>query len=249
MEFRSDIEAFLASDIAIVFAAGNDGPNTNTSRSSGNNSGAVSVGALDQNHTVGSFSSRGPSACDGSIFPAIAASGVNIKAADLTYGGVFPNNYAVITGTTPATAHVTGGYALLLGAFPTAEVSDIARAIAATALPLGTVGPNNDSGAGQLDLLAAYNRLLTTFPSSPPAAQSSTTLVSVAYVARTKKMTVTATNALNANAAMQLVGFGAMTYKAKTKQWSITVQTSPEPATITITTADGTRLFSVSPST
>lgn len=246
-EFEPDIQAFLASDIAVVFAAGNDGPNAGTSDSPGNNVGAMAAGAVDQAKTVGSFSSRGPSACGGGIFPAVVAPGVNVKAADLTYGGVFANNYATITGTTPAAAHLAGAIAVLGGAFPTATVADIQGAITASALPLGSVGANNDTGAGQLDVLAAYNLLLKTFPPSPPAHLSSTVLVNVAYVATTHLMTVTATSALGAKAAMRLGGYGAMTFSTRTNQWSITVKASPEPAVITISAADGARAFSTSP--
>ncbi len=246
-EFEPDIQAFLASDIAMVFAAGNDGPSANTSDSPGNNTGAMAVGAVDQAKTVGSFSSRGPSACDGSIFPAIVAPGVNVKAADLTYGGVFANNYATVTGTTPATAHLAGAIAVLDGAFPTATVADLEAAITASALPLGTVGSNNNTGAGQLDLLAAYNLLLKTFPPSPPAHLASTVLVNVAYVAKTQLMTVTATSKLGAKAAMTLTGYGAMKFNTTTSQWTITVKASPEPAVITIAAADGTRAFSTAP--
>ena len=246
-EFAPDIQAFQASDIAILFAAGNDGPSGSSSDSPGNNAGATAVGAVDSNKTVASFSSRGPSACDGSIFPAIAAPGVNIKAADLTFGGVFPNNYANISGTTPATAHVTGAMAVLLGAFPGAKASDVKAAILASALPLGTVGPNNNTGAGQLDMLAAFNLLAKTFTPSTPNRLSSTTLVSVGYVVKTSVMTVTATNALGAKAAMQLAGFGPMVFSSKTNQWTINVKASPQPAIITINAADGSRAFNTAP--
>lgn len=246
-EFEPDIQAFLASDIAVVFAAGNDGPNAGTSDSPGNNAGAMPVGAVDQSKAVASFSSRGPSTCGVGLFPAVAAPGVSIKVADLTYHGVFANNYATITGTTPATAHVTGAIAVLSGAFPDAHAKDVEGAISASALPLGSVGPNGDTGAGQLDILAAYNLLLQSFRPSPPAHLSSTLLVSVGYAATTHAMTVTTTNALGAKAVMQLAGYGAMAFSARTNQWSITVKAAPEPAVITISAADGARSFSTAP--
>lgn len=246
-EFEPDIQAFLASDIAVVFAAGNDGPYAGTSDSPGNNQGAMPIGAVDQSKTVGSFSSRGPSTCGGGLFPALAAPGVSIKVADLTYHGVFANNYATITGTTPATAHVTGAIAVLSGAFPSARALDVEGAISASALPLGSMGSNSNTGAGELDLLAAYNLLLKSFTPSPPAHLSSTSLVSVGYVATTHAMTVTATNGLGAKALMQLTGYGAMAFSVRTNQWSITVKAAPEPAVITVSAADGARSFSTAP--
>ncbi len=112
---------------------------------------------------------------------------------------------------------------------------------------MGSVGANNNTGAGQLDILAAYNLLLKSFPPSSPAHLSATTLVSVTYSTTTKAMVVTASSPLGKAAAMTLVGYGAMTWSATKSQWSISVKVTPEPAVITISARDGSRSFSTTP--
>jgi len=117
---------------------------------------------VDNTNTIASFSSRGPSACDGSIFPHIVAPGVNITTSDLTGGGVFPDSYAYVTGTSFAAPHVAGAVALLLSAFPDAAISDIETAIEQTALDLGVPGSDNIYGNGLVDVMNAYSLLLAT---------------------------------------------------------------------------------------
>ena len=128
-EFMPDTQTLEAAGIAIVFSSGNYGPNPSTSISPGNNTGSFSVGATDNKNAIASFSSRGPSACDDSIFPVVVAPGVNVRAADLTYGGAFPNSYATVSGTSYAAPHISGIMALLIGAFPAASVQDLKLAL------------------------------------------------------------------------------------------------------------------------
>jgi serine protease AprX len=66
-EFQEDVQVFKNAGIAVVFSAGNNGPGINTSGSPANYPESFAVGAVDQNLTVASFSSRGPSACDGIV--------------------------------------------------------------------------------------------------------------------------------------------------------------------------------------
>ena len=246
-EFAPDIAALQASGIAAVFAAGNDGPAAGTSDSPANNPGALAIGAFDQTMSVPGFSSRGPSACDGSIFPAIAAPGVSVTAADLTYGGVFPNSYVTVSGTTVAAAQVSGAIAVLAGAFPAARAADIEAALTASAAKLGATSPNNDSGAGAIDMMAAYRTLLQSFTPSAPAPHSSTALVSANYHTVKKTLVIRATNALGAAAGLQLAGAGSMTWHKKTGIWSATLQAASEPSSFTISAADGTRVFRLVP--
>lgn len=158
--FVPDIEALEAAGIAVVFAAGNYGPNPSSSISPANNLGAFAAGALDDSLNIASFSSRGPSACDGSIFPHVVAPGVNIKTSALTGGGIFPDSYVYISGTSFSAPHVAGGMALLLSAFPNATVSEMEWVLEQSALDLGSLGPDNNYGFGLLDALEAYQLLL-----------------------------------------------------------------------------------------
>ena len=173
LDFQTDIQNLRSAGIAVIFAAGNSGPSTNTEGSPANNNGSFAAGAVDNNSSIASFSSRGPSACDGSIFPHVVAPGVNIKTTDLTGGGVFPYSYAYVSGTSFAAPHVAGTIALLLSAFPWHTISEVELALKQSAADLGIPGGDNDYGYGLVDVLAAYNLLNTTpvpildvFPSS-----------------------------------------------------------------------------------
>lgn len=163
-EFASDIAALKVAAIAVVFAGGNAGPNANTSVSPSNDPQSVAVGAVDVSLTVGDFSSRGASACDGGIYPGIVAPGAAVRTTDLTFGGLFPNSYRNVTGTSFAAPHLAAGMALLKGAMEAqgvpVTVSLLETAVAQTATDLGPVGPDNSYGVGLLDLVEAHEWLL-----------------------------------------------------------------------------------------
>jgi len=156
VEFEEDIRVLKTAQIVVTTAGGNEGPNPSTSLSPANYLGSISVGAMDTSLNMATFSSRGPSACDGSIYPKISAPGVNVRTADLTSNGVFPNSYTKVTGTSFAAAHVSGGMALLLSAFRDLTISEIESILKASAKDLLKKGPNNDYGYGLVDLMKAY---------------------------------------------------------------------------------------------
>ena len=151
-------DLFSAADVAIVFAAGNTGPGPSTSVSPANVPGTFSVGSVDDdpNSTISSFSARGPGACSqNEVFPKIVAPGVNVKTADLTFG-FNPQAHTTASGTSFAAPQVAGAIALLASAFPAKTKLELEAALAATAKDLGGAGPDNDYGAGLLDVSAAY---------------------------------------------------------------------------------------------
>ncbi len=164
-EFNNDIEVLKTAGIGVVFAAGNDGPAPGTSVSPANNPQGFATGAVDATMTVADFSGRGPSACDGSIFPAVAAPGVNINTTDLSFGG--NPFYMVVSGTSFAAPHTTGAMALLAGAFPDASVAQLEAALRDSAQDLGEGGADNSYGQGLVDVLAAYQSLGGA-PNTPP---------------------------------------------------------------------------------
>jgi serine protease AprX len=94
--------------VAVVFSSGNSGPGASTDLSPANFPEGYAVGAVDQSLTTVGFSSRGPSACDAIFFPEVSASGVDIRTADATRGGLFPNSYRSVSGTSFAAAHAAG---------------------------------------------------------------------------------------------------------------------------------------------
>jgi bacillopeptidase F len=159
LEFETDIQALKTAGIAVVFSAGNSGPGSQTSVSPANNTGAFPVGAIDSSNSIASISSRGPSssACGGGIYPALVAPGVNVRTSDLTFGGVIPNSYAIVSGTSFSAPHVAGAMALLIGAFPHMSLSKLEWSLKYSALDLGDIGEDNTYGYGMIDVVKAYH--------------------------------------------------------------------------------------------
>lgn len=168
-EFDTDIGLLKTAGIAVAFAAGNDGPSPLTSLSPANNPQGFAAGAVDQALTVASFSSRGPSACDGTVFPELVAPGVNVNTADLSFGGM--PLYVVVSGTSYAAPHAAGAMALLAEAFPSASIGQIEAALTAGAQDLGVAGEDNSYGYGLANVQAAY-QLLLAGANSPPVITS-----------------------------------------------------------------------------
>jgi len=171
-EFSLDIAALKAANIGVVFAAGNFGSSSSTSVSPANDPQSLAIGAVNNTMTVASFSSRGPSACGGDMYPELAAPGASIKTADRTFGGVDPDSYRVVSGTSFAAPHITGVMALLLSAVPDLNIADLEAAMKLTAVDLGVEGIDNASGYGLIDSLRAY-LALTVQPTAPVAMDDS----------------------------------------------------------------------------
>lgn len=156
--FQPDLDALRAAGILVVFAAGNAGPAPGSSVSPANNAGALSAGAVDATGAVWGFSARGPSACTGGVFPDLVAPGVDVLTSDLAGG------YLLVTGTSAAAPHVAGAAALLRAAFPGATVPALEAALRAGARDLAPAGPDQESGAGALDVERAWRRLARRSP-------------------------------------------------------------------------------------
>lgn len=162
-EFREDVQILKAAEIAVVFSAGNGGPSNYTSVSPANYPEGFAAGAVDASDSIDLYSSRGPSACDGSIYPEVTAPGVSIRTTDLTFGGVIPDSYAYVSGTSFASPHVAGAMALLLSGIPGLTVSELEGALKESALDLGFAGPDNVYGYGLLDIVEAFYLLESPF--------------------------------------------------------------------------------------
>jgi bacillopeptidase F len=156
--FQDELDLLRASGIAVVMSAGNSGPGVSTSISPANNPGQLSVGSVDRRLNVSPYSSRGPSACDGGLFPVLVAPGEHVQAADLSFGGM--PLYATVAGTSFAAPHVAGALALLMSAAPTATLPVLESALKASAVPVGPVGAASQAGPGMIDTLAAYRAVL-----------------------------------------------------------------------------------------
>ena len=164
LDFEPDLGALRAAGILPVFAAGNGGPNSNTSYSPSNNPSAFAVGAIDNNSQIYAYSSRGPSTCGGSTgpYPDLVAPGVNVRTTGL-YGSYMAN-----TGTSFAAPHVAGGLALLLSAYPELDAGMQEQSLINSAVDLGASGPDDVFGYGRLDLLSALSWASTAPTSTPP---------------------------------------------------------------------------------
>ncbi len=152
--YRPDVSALLSAGILPVFSAGNAGPDPATVGSPASYPESLSVGAVDQESLLASFSSRGPSPWQ-EIKPEIVAPGVNIRS---TFPG---GGYAYGTGTSMAAPHIAGLAALLLQANPALTPSEIRTILKSSAQPLGAVIPNNNTGWG---LANAYTAALQVIP-------------------------------------------------------------------------------------
>ena len=120
---KAAIDNLRSVDIATVIAAGNDGY-YNAISSPGCISTAVSVSAVDDNDNIPSFANA-------AWFLDLWAPGVNIRAPLYQSTG-----YTNASGTSMATPHVAGAWAILRQAAPAASVDQILLALQATGVPI-----------------------------------------------------------------------------------------------------------------
>jgi subtilisin family serine protease len=121
-DFLPIIQILRTEGVLPVIAVGNEGPGT--SRSPGNYTEALSVGAADRNLSVAPFSSsqRFARPKDPQV-PDLVGPGVDVISA--VPGGKF----ATMSGTSMATPHIAGLAALLFQANPGATINDVENAI------------------------------------------------------------------------------------------------------------------------
>ena len=149
-----------AAGAAVVFAAGNEGPGPQTIGYPPNRIttpyNCFSVGALNgnnSNYPIASFSSRGPSDCDGrTIKPEVSAPGVSVRSS--VPGGGYEGGWS---GTSMACPHVAGAIALLRQVNPNATVDTIKWALMESAMDLGSEGEDNAYGHGMINILHAMD--------------------------------------------------------------------------------------------
>lgn len=168
------IQNVQAAGIAMVFSAGNDGPNSSTSASPANYPGIFAVGATDFADTIAYFSSRGPSTCldRTESFPNVVAPGTRDNflggAGIFTSAPVSAGSYRSVQGTSFSAPHVAGAEALLISAFPTLTPAQLETVLELTAIPLGSPIPNDAYGYGLIDAGAAYKSIFVSFKGDRP---------------------------------------------------------------------------------
>src|SRR5699024_376074 len=100
-------------------------------------------------HTIASFSSRGPVTINWEMKPDIIAPGVNILS-------TVPEGYDMLNGTSMAAPHVAGALAVMKEARPTWKNEQLVQALQTTATRLGDIKPT-EQGAGLLNIQRAID--------------------------------------------------------------------------------------------
>lgn len=159
------IDNAVESGVVTVIAAGND-YSVQTIGSPGTARKAITVGAVDKNLELATFSSKGPVIWKDEngtnwnlVKPDVVAPGVNICAAqwDSAWSDreCLDDQHTAISGTSMATPHVSGLAALLLQKNPSYSPEEIKAIIKSSASPLLSPTPVTYEGQGMIDALEA----------------------------------------------------------------------------------------------
>lgn len=155
------IDALEEAGVVVVTSAGSYGPGSETIGSPADRIespvNCFSVGTVDgwsPDFAIASFSSRGPSGCDGqTVKPEVVSPGINVRS---TVAG---GGYSVWSGNSLSTAYVAGGIALLAQAEAASEVDSIKESLLYSAVDLGSPGEDNTYGWGLVNLPGALDEL------------------------------------------------------------------------------------------
>lgn len=145
-----------------VIAAGNRGPRAETVEAPGAAARALTVGAVDKQNKLASFSSRGPLVDSYHVKPEITAPGVAIvaaRAAGTSMGTPVDDRYTSAKGTSMATPHVAGAAAILAQQHPDWTGEQIKARLVSTAADGGYTAW--EQGAGRVDVAKAVSQQLT----------------------------------------------------------------------------------------
>lgn len=154
-------ELSATSDSLFVIAAGNNGeagPSTVTAPGAAD--AALTVGAVDVDNAMASFSGRGPRFRNGAIKPEVVAPGVDVtaaRAAGTELGPVVDEYYTTISGTSMATPHVAGLAAILKQEHPDWDGEMLKSVIADSTVPVANA-TGFDAGTGRIDALQAIQQ-------------------------------------------------------------------------------------------
>lgn len=162
------VEKAWDAGITVVVAASNRGPNPATITKPGDDPWVVTVGAIDDNGTIGAgddavpnFSARGPTLSDAYAKPDVVAPGAHVvslrapgSAIDANFPTYVNNHYRKGSGTSFATPAVAGTVALMLEQNPTLVPNRIKYALMSTARPTASAD-QFAVGAGLVDVNAA----------------------------------------------------------------------------------------------
>ncbi|GAA4356498.1 S8 family serine peptidase [Kangiella marina] len=148
-----DMLEALSDQALFVVAAGNSYVRQTVS-TPGCSPKALTVGAIDRDGNTAEFSSRGPSIDGKTAKPDIVSQGVDVVSASA--GGISGNEYRLLSGTSMATPHVSGGAALVLQANPTLSPDELKAVM--TSSVSDTDAPIMEQGAGPMDVSRAIQQ-------------------------------------------------------------------------------------------
>ncbi len=119
--FKTVVDSLRSANIATVIAAGNSG-NTGGLSVPGCISSAISVGSTDKQNAISGFSNS-------ASFLSLLAPGSSVTSS-------VPGGYGGASGTSMATPHVAGAWAVLKSAKPSATVNELLTALQNTGVPI-----------------------------------------------------------------------------------------------------------------
>ncbi|WP_432043282.1 S8 family serine peptidase [Streptomyces cadmiisoli] len=160
-----------STDTLFVVAAGNSGPGQYSVGTPGAADAALTVGAVDRDDTLASFSSRGPRYGDDTVKPDVTAPGVGIiaaRAAGTSLGTPVNADYIALDGTSMATPHVAGAAALLAQQHPDWSAQQLKDALISTSHTVAGTKVT-EQGGGRVDLATATGPLTATGTLALPA--------------------------------------------------------------------------------
>ncbi len=166
---------YYQDDVVFVAAVGNTGGSVKFPASL---SQTIGVTAVDQSHQHPSWANTG-SHVDLSA-PGVGILSTALAGGDLSYCGSTSASTSTCSGTSMATAHVTGAAALLRARYPGWSNGQIANRLKATAEDLGPLGVDNTFGHGfiQVDDAVAMTVVMSgVFTASPGSTETWTVSV------------------------------------------------------------------------
>ncbi len=225
--YQTSVNNWQAAGIYPVFSNGNSGPSCGTVGSPGDYPNVTAVGAIDYTtDQPASFSSRGPSTFPDVtnplgypyLKPQVSAPGVNIRSSVGTGDSDYQGGW---DGTSMAAPHVAGLLALMLEACPdmVGEYSSLETTLIQTVAPIayatacggegpGSV-PNQATGWGLIDSLAAVNAILAACGPSGTLAGTVTTGATAVAGATVSAGSYTATTAADGTYTISSVPVGS----------------------------------------
>ncbi|KAG7368109.1 cold-active serine alkaline protease [Nitzschia inconspicua] len=141
---RNKVNQLANQGIQLIAASGNSGDTSNPIEYPASYDKVISVAAVDEDRHTAIFSTHNNEVD-------VAAPGVDI----LSLTNACSTCYGLYSGTSMATPHVAGVFALLMSKYPTKSISQIREAIQESASDSGACGIDRMFGHGIVDVMAA----------------------------------------------------------------------------------------------